>query len=148
MGFLGRLMGTDKAINDLVDKDNGILVKAGTALGNLHYSEQEQAQDQGKTREWGLRQLEALAPFKIVQRILAFAVVSFWVFVGINVVAAIWIEAITREAVMFNSQQVWISVNAKTPLLEFAFSDYVFWPVLVVLGLYFTGGVIPHKGRS
>jgi hypothetical protein len=75
-------------------------------------------------------------------------VVCFWIFVGINVVAAIWIEAITREAVMFNNQQVWISVNAKTPLLEFAFSDYVFWPVLVVLGLYFTGGVIPHKGRS
>lgn len=147
-GMFGRLFGTDTAINNLVDKDNGLLVKAGTALGNLHYSDQEKAEDDGKTREWGIRQLEALAPFKVVQRILAFAVASFWIFVGVNCVIAIWVESITRHPVMFNNQQIWLSVDAATPLLQFAFSDYVFWPTLAVLSLYFTGGVLPHKGKS
>jgi hypothetical protein len=33
-------------------------------------------------------------------------------------------------------------------LLEFAFSDFVFWPTVVVFALYFTGGILPHKGKS
>jgi hypothetical protein len=148
MGIFGRLLGTDKAIDNLVNKDNGLLVKAGTALGNLHYSDQERAEGNEKTREWGIRQLEALAPFKVVQRILAFAVASLWIFVGINVVVAIWIRAATKKPAMFEGQQIWLSVDAATPLMEFAMSDYVFWPTLVVFGLYFTGGVLPHKGKS
>ena len=60
MGFLGNIFGTDKAINNIVDKDTGLLVRAGTALGNLHYSDQEKANDNASTREWGIRLLDAL----------------------------------------------------------------------------------------
>jgi sulfite exporter TauE/SafE len=147
-GVVGRLFGTDKAIDNLMDKDSGLLAKAGGWVGGLSYTAEEKAEADSKTREWGLRQLEALAPFKVVQRILAFAVAAFWIFVGLNVVAAIWIEAITREQVIFNGQMVWSSINAATPLLDFAMSNYVFWPAIAVLGLYFTGGVLPHEGKS
>jgi hypothetical protein len=144
----GKLFGTDKAVDNLLDKDKGLLVRAGSWVGGLNYTKEEQAEGDLKTREWGLRHLEALAPFKIVQRILAFAAAGFWIFVGINVTIAIWIEAITRQQVMFNGQMVWRSVDAATPLKAFATSDYVFWPVIVVFALYFTGGVLPYKGKS
>jgi hypothetical protein len=144
----GKLFGTDKAVDNLLDKDKGLLVRAGGWVGGLSYTKEEQAEGDLKTREWGLRQLEALAPFKIVQRILAFNVAGVWTFLIFNIVLAIWIRVLTRKLVTFNGQQVWQSVDAVTPLLEFAFSDFVFWPTVVVFALYFTGGILPHKGKS
>lgn len=132
MGWFGRLLGTDKAIDNLLDKDDGLLVRAGGWVDGLSYTDQEEASDNLKTRQWGLAQLQALAPFKVVQRVIALSVMSFWVFVGINIVVAIWVKAI------------WPEVKAMDALLSFAFSDYVFWPVVSVLGLYMSGGVIPH----
>jgi hypothetical protein len=128
--FFGRLFGTQKAIDDLTDKDNGLLVRAGGWVNGLSYTDQEKAEASQEVREWGLRQLEALAPFKVVQRILAFGVTAVWAFVAMNVVAAVWVDA------------VW-DLGATRAMLEFALSDYVFWPVLAVLSLYFTGGVLP-----
>lgn len=133
MNFLGKLFGTDKAIDNLLDKENGLLAKAGSWVGGLSYTEEEKAESQERTRAWGLEQLSALEPFKVVQRILAFGVTALWGFVGINVVAAIWVEAI------------YPGIKVKESMMAFAMSDYVFWPVLAVLGLYFTGGVIPKK---
>ena len=71
-----------------------------------------------------------LLTFKIVQRIIVFCVMSFWLLVGINVIIAIWVYAVT-------------GVDARTNLLELAFSDYCLYPVLAVLSLYVSGGVIP-----
>jgi hypothetical protein len=130
MSWIGNLFGTSKAVDNLVDKDNGLLVRAGTALGNLHYSDQEKAQGDERTREWGIRVLDAIAPFKIVQRILAFSVMFMWVFMGINVAVAVWIRAINPE------------IDAVTGLMQFAFSDYVFWPTVAIVTLYTGGGTI------
>lgn len=74
---LGGIFGTKKAIENLTDKDPGLLVKAGGLFNGLHYSDQEEARDSQAVRDWGIRQLEALAPFKVVQRILALAATSF-----------------------------------------------------------------------
>ena len=131
MNFLGKLFGTDKAVDNLLDKDSGLLAKAGGWIGNFNYTEEEKAESDAQTREWGFRQLEALAPFKVVQRILAFAAASLWIIVAINVIVAIWIEAST-------------GLTVKADMMAFAMSDYVFWPVMVVFGLYFAGGVIPR----
>ena len=62
---------------------------------------------------------------------------ALWMFVGINVVAAIWVKAVWEK-------------NAVDSLLQFAFSNYVLWPVVIVLSLYFAGGVIPEwmRGRK
>jgi len=133
--IFGKVFGTDKAIDNLLDKDTGLLAKAGAWVGNLNYTAEEKAEANARTRDWALTQLGALAPFKVVQRILAFAVASMWLVVGLNVVAAVWINA------------VW-GIDARTDLLAFAMSDYVFWPVMSVLSLYFTGGVIESRTRT
>jgi hypothetical protein len=130
MGFLGRLFGTEKAISDITDKDNGLLVRAGGWVNDFSYTDAEKAANSLEVRKWGLNQLEALAPFKVVQRILAFAISFVWIVVAINVLAAIWIEAANPQFLI------------KEAMLSFAFSDFVFWPVTVCFGLYFGGGLI------
>lgn len=135
MGWLGSLFGTEKAIDNIVDKDNGLLSQVGGWVGGFNYTEEEKAEADADTREWGFRQLEALAPFKVVQRILAFAAAGLWVVVAINVLVAIWLDAT-------------IGTTVKADMMAFAMSDYIFWPVCVVFALYFAGGVMPRKGQS
>jgi hypothetical protein len=130
MSILGRLLGTEKAIDNLLDKDEGLLVRAGGWIDGLSHTDQEKAEDVQKTRDWGIRQLEAIEPFKVVQRILAFAAASFWIIVGINVLVAMWVEAAYPEFKIADDMKA------------FAMSDYVFWPVVTVFALYFGGGVI------
>ena len=125
MGWFGRLIGTESATDDLLDKDSGLIVKAGSAIGNLHYSDQEKAIASQVVRNWGINQLEALHPFKITQRILAFATSFLWVFTGLNILAMFWLQH-----------------PALKDLLAFAFSDYVLVPTGLVYGLYFAGGAI------
>jgi hypothetical protein len=131
MGWLGKLFGTDKAINNLVDKDDGLLAKAGSWIGAFNYTDEEKAEADKETREWGLRQLEALAPFKVVQRIGFFTVCGVWVLMIINVLLAVWFQH-----------------PAKEEILQFAFSDFIFWPTVAVFSLYYTGGVFPRKGGN
>ena len=130
MSFIGRLFGTEKAISDITDKDNGLLVRAGGWVNGLSYTEAEKAANALEVRKWGLNQLEALAPFKVVQRILAFAISFVWIMVAANVLAAIWIEAANPDFLI------------RENMLTFAFSDFIFWPVTVCYGLYFGGGLI------
>jgi hypothetical protein len=129
-GWVGKLFGTEKAVESLVDPENGLIVQAGTAIGNLHYSDQEKAINARQTQEWSIRFLDAMAPFKIVQRVLACAAMFAWLFVLVNVVVAIWIKANNPE------------IDAVTSLLEFAFSDFVFYPVMAIFVLYTGGGTI------
>ena len=126
MGMIGRLFGTDKAVDNILDKDNGLLTQVGGWVGGLKHTEEEKAEDAQATRQWGLKQLEALEPFKVVQRILAFAAASLWIIVGLNVLLGIWFaNPVTIQH-----------------LKEFAMSDYIFWPVISVFSLYFSGGVV------
>jgi len=128
MNFLGKLFGTDKAVDNLLDKDKGLLVRTGGWVNDLSYTDAEKAENQLLVKQWGIKQLEALEPFKIVQRIIAFAVTSLWLIVGINVIVAVWVEAI------------YPGIQVRERMIEFAMSDFVFWPVLAVLSLYMGGG--------
>lgn len=149
MSWIGNLFGTSKAVDNLVDKDNGLLVRAGTALGNLHYSDQEKAEGNERTREWGIRVLDALAPFKVVQRILAISAMFMWVIVGLNLIVALWVRAVTKTVSIVDGVQVVTSVDAATGLIQFAMSDYVFWPVVAIFSLYTGGGTINSlRGKS
>lgn len=136
MGWFGKLIGTDKAIDNVIDKDNGLLVRAGTAIGNLHYSEQEKAEGQQEVRKWAIDYLTALAPFKIVQRVIAFNVLGVWSFVAVNLVIAIWIRAYYPD------------IDAVKALWELAISDFIFWPVVSVLSLYMSGGVVRYFSKK
>ena len=133
MSFLGKLFGTEKAVNSLLDKDKGLLVRAGGWVDDLNYTEAEKAENTLLVKEWGIKQLSALEPFKVVQRIIAFCVCSLWLITGFNVLVALWVEAI------------WPEIEITETMLSFAMSDYVFWPVLCVLGLYMGGGVMPSR---
>jgi sterol desaturase/sphingolipid hydroxylase (fatty acid hydroxylase superfamily) len=135
MSWFGKLFATDQAVDNLLDKEAGLLSKTGEWVGNLHYTEEERAEAAQETRQWGLRQLEALAPFKVVQRVLAFMAATFWIVVGLNVLLAIWLEATT-------------DIKAQAAMMSFALSEYVWWPVLAVFALYFTGGVLPSRQPS
>ena len=135
MNIFGKVFGTDKAVDNLLDKDKGLLVRAGGWVNDLHYSDAEKAESALLVRGWGIKQLEALAPFKIVQRIIAFAVTALWGLVGLNVVLAIWVEAL------------WPDIHVKDAMIQFATSEYVFYPTLAVLGLYMGGGVMPSRSK-
>lgn len=131
MSWLGKLFGTQKAIDDVMDKDNGLMTQFGGWIGNMNYTEEERAKAVERTREWGIRQLDAMSQFKVVQRILAFSVAFLWVFVAVNLVVMIWL----------NHPQL-------DTMKEFAFSDYVWVPTLLVFGLYFGGGVVDSIKRK
>ena len=140
MGWFGKLVGTDKAVDNILDKDNGLLRRFGGWVDDFNYTPEEKAKADHETREWGVRQLEALAPFKVVQRILAFASTTLWMLVGFNVVAAIWTEAFINRGED--------KIKLVEPMIQFALSDYVFWPVLTVYALYFSGGVVESVKRK
>jgi len=125
MSWIGKLFGTEKAVNSLVDKDNGLLTQAGNWIGGFSYTDEEKAENNLLVKSWGLKQLEALEPFKVVQRIIAFSVLFVWGFVAINYVAMLWFKH-----------------ESAAELLTFALSDYVFWPTLAVLSLYCGGGTL------
>ncbi len=133
MTWLGKLFGTDKAIDNLLDKEKGLLVRAGGWVNDLSYTDAEKAENSLLVRQWGVKQLEALEPFKVVQRIIAFNVTFLWLVVGFNCIGAIWYQAKHP------------GVEVADAMLKFAMSDYVFWPVMIVLGLYFSGGVLPSS---
>jgi len=131
---LGGVFGTKKAVDNLLDKDTGLLVKFGGWVDDFNYTEEERSVADKDKREWGIRQLEALSPFKVVQRILAFAATALWGFVGLNVILGMWVEA-------------FYTVSIVKPLLEFALSNYVLYPTLACYSLYFGGGVIDSISR-
>jgi len=130
MSWVGNLFGTASAVDNIVDKDKGLLVRAGTAIGNMHYSDQEKALASQAVKNWGIEFLGALHPFKIVQRVLAFSAMFVFIFMVINLTVAIWIRSVFPE------------IDAVTPFLELAFSDFIFYPITSIFILYTGGGTI------
>jgi len=150
MGVLGRLFGTDKAVDDILDKDDGLVAKAGEWLGNQQFTEEERAEHRLKTREWGLKQLEALEPFKVVQRILAFVVISVWAILALNCVAGIWFDAYHPAIACvagLGGEGCHPATAVASNMLALASNDVIFWPTVSVLGLYFSGGVVESIKR-
>ena len=131
MGWLGRLFGTQKAIDSLVDKDNGLLSQVGNWVGGMHYSEEEKAEADAITRQWGLSQLDSLQPFKITQRVMAFAATFIWVTYAL---ALLLMTANDHPQL--------------DQLKELAMSNYIWLPVSLVYTLYFGGGAIESFKRS
>ena len=130
MGFLGKLFGTEKAVDNLLDKDEGLLVRAGSWVGNMNYTDEEKAENNLIVRDFGIKQLEALTPFKIMQRIMVSIIVIEW-------------------AVLFNVIVVAICLKADCvvdKLILFTQSNYAWYPMGSAVTLYLLGGV--WKGRA
>lgn len=122
MGFISRLF-SPKAADSAVD---GIIKGIDSAV----YTPQEKA-------NMKIKLLEALAPFKVVQRILAFAAALHWLFAGFNVIGSIWVKAYTEGR-----------IDVVEAMTTYALSDYVLWPTMAVFALYFTGGVLESKSKK
>jgi len=134
------LFSNDKAIDNVLDKDKGLLVRAGGWVDGLSYTKQEKAQMTMEFTKVANERLKALEPFKVVQRILAFGITGMWMTVGVNVVVAIWYDSVKGCTTAENT-----CFPVTGAMLSFAMSDYVFWPVVSVLSLYFLGGVLPKR---
>ena len=152
MGILGRLFGTEKAISDITDKDVGLLVRMAGFANDLHDSDAEKAENRLKLFEFNIRQLEALAPFKVVQRILAFAISTTWAICVFSVLAAIFAEGIVNMPVITMVDGVETitqnQLNLSAPLLRFVLSDFVSWPMIACTMLYFGGGAVESWKRK
>ncbi len=132
MGIFSALFATDKAVDNIIDKENGLLTQVGNWVGGFNYTAEEKAEADAQTREWGLRQLEALAPFKVMQRIMVTIIMSVW-----GLTCAMMLVFISLEP-----------SSAITNLLLFMQLPFVWIPVSGAVGLYLMGGVIPRKGQS
>ena len=126
----GKIFGSSKAVDNILDKDSGLLAKAGAWVGNLNLTEEEQIKHNHMIREWGFKQLEALEPFKVMQRIMVTIIMVQWAIL-FNVIIV---------AVCFQSTAI---VNE---LKEFAMSQFAWYPVGAAVTLYLLGGV--WKGSS
>lgn len=131
----------EKAAENVLDKENGIAVQFGGFINDLHHSDAEKAENNLTRIQFALSRLKLLEPFKIVQRIIAGCTLFGWLFVLINLVIAIWVEAFTKVTTIIDGVSVTTSIDARTSLWELAQSDYVFWPVICVFTLYCGGGV-------
>ena len=130
MGWLGRLVGTEKAVDDILDKDTGHLAKLGAWFGNYQFTEEEQAENNNLIREQAVKQLSALEPFKIMQRIL------------VTIIAIEW-------AILLNCIILCIMFQWQVPLenlIKFAGSQYAWYPMGAAVTLYLMGGV--WKGKT
>jgi membrane protease YdiL (CAAX protease family) len=105
-------------------------------IGNQQFTDEEKSEARQVVRNWGLKQLEALEPFKVVQRILAFTIIFVWAFLALNCVVAIWFDAYHTNAELANK------------MLSLASNDVIFWPTVSVLSLYFSGGVVESFKRK
>ncbi len=131
------IFGTKKATENILDKDNGILTQFGGFINDLHLSEAEKEKMAITQKQLGIKLLAALEPFKVVQRIIAFCTMFIWSTVAVNILIALWVEAIWHD----------LNINISGPLIEFAMSQYILIPVGLVLGLYMAGGTSESIGR-
>ena len=133
MGWLGevagKMFGTDKAVDNLLDKDRGLLAKAGAWVGNMNLTDEEKMENNLLVRKWGISQLQALEPFKIMQRIMVTIIMVGWVILFNTIIVAICLEA---DTVVAN-------------LLLFAQSQFAWYPVSGAVTLYLLGGVWKAK---
>ena len=128
MKFLTRLFSPEIASKTV----DGVIKGIDSAV----YTKQEQAEMKVSLIKQRIDVLNALVPFKIMQRIMVTIIMVQWAFVGINMVIAIWVRAI------------WPKIDAVTPLMEFVQTQYMWLPVAGAVGLYLTGGLIAGKKKG
>lgn len=129
MSWFRALFSADKVADNVLDKDNGLLAKAGGWIGNMNFTEEERAEMNKKFQDLALEKLKALAPFKVMQRILVTIIASTW-------------------ATGFFFMLCFIAFDSKTRidnLYAFMQTEYAWTPMFGVVVLYLLGGVVPSK---
>jgi len=131
MGWFSSLFAVDKAAENILDKDKGLLTQLGGWVGGFSHTEQEKSEDAQVTRKWATEFLTAMAPFKIMQRIMVTIIMSVWAFYCLNMSIAIWIY----------------SNDVVGDMMAFISTPFVWVPVSGAVTLYLMGGVVPSRSK-
>ena len=144
MGFLATIFGAEKAVDNIIDRDNGLLTQMGGWVGNQQYTEQEAATDKTRRFELYLRMLDSIEPFKVVQRILAFTAAFVFISFSIALIFAWGID--TYIAIKYTINVVGevpvITFKAVDSLWKIATSNFITYPIVSVFTLYCGGGFL------
>jgi hypothetical protein len=127
--WVGRLFGTQKAIDDFTDKDTGHLAKFGEWVGNFSYTDEEKAEANLETKQWALAYMKSLEPFKVMQRIMVTIIMAEW---------AILFNAIIIAIICGSDKMV-------ASMMAFAQSQFAWVPICGAVSLYLLGGVWPSR---
>jgi hypothetical protein len=131
MGWFSSLFAVDKAADNILDKDKGLLTQLGGWVGGFSHTDEEKAEDAQVTRQWATDFLTAMAPFKIMQRIMVTIIMAVWAFYCLNMSLAIWIY----------------SADVVGDLMKFIQTPFVWVPVSGAVTLYLMGGVMPSRSK-
>lgn len=131
MGIFGRLFGSDEAHDNIMNKEKGLIAKAGGWIDRQEFTAEEKAEHYKELGQLRIKLLSALAPFKVVQRLIVFAVMGAWLFLIGNYVTAIWLE----------------NELAKQSLFDLMNTDYMTTFLYGVGFLYLGGGAIESFRR-
>lgn len=132
MSFLGDIFGTKKAVDNVMDKDNGLLAQAGAWIGNKDFTEEERAEMMAGFRQWSTEHLAGMSQFKVVQRIMVFTVCAGWLVLLLNLLAAMWLG----------------NDDVLEQLILFVQTKFAWAPIAAVFTLYTGGGTLESMGRS
>ena len=132
MSFLGRLFGSDKALERVVDTATGLLDEA-------FYTKEEQAADRAVAREKAqglvIEWMKASTGSRMARRVIAFGITGTWLlmywFTAVLAVAGVW------------SPEMAVQLAASAEILDAA-GDVMVSPVMLILGFYFAG---PYMGN-
>lgn len=90
MGFIGRLFGSQKAI------DAGI-----SGLDKIFYTDEEKAENKLKAAPWKIKLLKAYEPFKLAQRILAITYSVPYILAWVSCyIASFWINVDVQKEIL------------------------------------------------
>jgi len=130
MSFLGKLFGSDKALEKVIDTASGLLDES-------FYTAQEKAVDRSAARTEAqslvIKWMEASTGSRLARRVIAFAITGTWL-------GMFW------GATVIDQFAVWSSHSdelVKAGLLLDARADIMVSPMMLILGFYFAG---PYMG--
>ena len=131
MSFLGKLFGSDKALDKVIDT-------ASSLLDEAFYTDQEEAVDKASARTEAqamvIKWMEASTGSRLARRVIAFAITGTWL-------SMYWLTAMTAIA------GVWATDKAEklkaSGLIMDAAADVMISPVMLILGFYFAA---PYMG--
>lgn len=127
MGWVSKLLGRSKTVDDVFDKDNGLLAKAGGFVNDLHHSDAERARDYAAFFKDTLTENTERSK---TRRALAIKWLDLQIWLIQLVVMGIFIDAALG--------QFGVEIGLAVKLSEVAFSGLM-WSITSGVGAFFWG---------
>lgn len=129
------LFGSSKAVDDVLDKDNGLLTQAGEWIGNFNYTDEEKAESRAKMNEGVVEYVRmTLTENTVRSRTRRYIAIS-------------WIKIELFLVLLTCSVAPWDIELAKF-YWSVATSELMFWGTMSVIGFFFGPYMIgQHFGK-